>query len=171
MAVRDHGQEGIKQMYATFDLGEAPPNFDCALDPQDDIEGLLSDNGEATEPTVSPALQANRSQEQQLQKSNHASSVPDRACEDLNQTRKQRALEKSREAQKRFRQRQKVRQNLANRYLGWPQFALHTSLTAGAARCSPSAVGCDHKAAARASRAATATADPECLARENCSAQ
>ncbi len=60
-------------MYATFDLGEAPPNFDCTLDPQDDIEGLLSDNGEATEPTASPASQANRLQEQQLQKSNHAS--------------------------------------------------------------------------------------------------
>lgn len=106
-------------MYATFDLGEAPPNFDCTLDPQDDIEGLLSDNGEATEPAASPASQANRLQEQQLQKSNHACSVPDCAREDLNQTRKQRALEKSREAQKRFRQRQKVLLSTSLQSLSW----------------------------------------------------
>lgn len=105
-------------MYATFDLNDASPNFDSNADPQDDLEGFLNDNPEVTELPSSPASQSNRPKEKQLQKSSHASTAdpePDRTS----QTRKQRALEKSREAQKRFRQRQKVFVSTSVPLLSW----------------------------------------------------
>lgn len=94
-------------MYTTFDLNDASSNFDSTLNPQDDFEGFLHDNVEVTELPSSPASQADRSKGQQLQKSSHASTA-DAAPDKAGQARKQRALEKSREAQKRFRHRQKV---------------------------------------------------------------
>ena len=90
-------------MYASFDLNNASPNLDSTANSHD-FEGFLNDNAEVTELPTSPAPQANRSNEKQPQKSKHESAAdpaPDKG-------RKQRALEKSREAQKRFRQRQKV---------------------------------------------------------------
>lgn len=93
-------------MHATFDLNDASPNFHSTVKP-DDFEGFLNDNVEVTELPTSPDSQANHSKEKQLQKSSHASTA-DPAPDKGGQARKQRAIEKSREAQKRFRQRQKV---------------------------------------------------------------
>ena len=103
--------EGVtpKHMYATFN--EAPPNFDCAVDPLDDFGDLLDDHIDATEVITPPATQPRLSQEKQLQAHSGAivSNTRQKPATDQSvQKRKQRALDKSREAQKRFRQRQKV---------------------------------------------------------------
>ena len=94
-------------MYATFDVNDASPNFHSTVKP-DDFEGFLNDNVEVTELSTSPDSQANHSKEKQLQKSSHASTADPAPDNKGGQARKQRAIEKSREAQKRFRQRQKV---------------------------------------------------------------
>lgn len=155
-------------MYATFDLNDASPHFDSTVSPQDDFEGLLNDNVEVTELPLSPASQANRSKKKPLQKSSHASDA-DPAPDKAGQARKQRALEKSREAQKRFRHRQKVLVSTSVPALlvckpGWRHGSQRICLTAGETRRSPSAVGCDHNSVEGTSCAATATADPECPA-------
>ena len=111
-------------MYATFALNDASPNFDSNTDPLDDFEGFLNADVEVTELPSSPASQPIRPKEKRLQKSSHASTA-DPEPERASQTRKQRALEKSREAQKRFRQRQKVLVSTSVSavlicYLGWP---------------------------------------------------
>lgn len=83
-------------------LKEAPQNCHSALDPQDN--DLLNNEIEAAELATSPASQA-----QSLQESNGINTVePPDLAQAATQARKQRALEKSREAQKRFRVRQKV---------------------------------------------------------------
>ena len=133
VAIQAHGEkEGITHMYATFDLNNAPLNFDCTLDPQDDFDGFLNDDVGVTELATSPAPQANRSQDK-LQKSNHASTEPDLAHDGATQARKQRALEKSREAQKRFRHRQKVLVSTIRACNWLASITLQPSLTTGEA--------------------------------------
>ncbi len=95
-------------MHSTITGG--PPNFACTTDPLDDLDRLLSNSAEFTEFLTAPTLPSIQSQRKALQGSidncvGRASNIQQDAAPD---GRKQRALDKSREAQKRFRQRQKV---------------------------------------------------------------
>ena len=97
-------------MYRNF--SHAPPNFDCAVEALDDLGALLSNDAGATELGTQPAKQSRPSQEKQLQVHNVAPSGPGGqtpALDEAAQKRKQRALDKSRAAQKRFRDRQRQR--------------------------------------------------------------
>lgn len=89
-------------------LNGASQNFDCTLDPQE--KDLLNDGFENTELAASPVSQTPCSQLKQPDQNNCTDIVesPDLA-QGATQARKQRALDKSREAQKRFRVRQKVK--------------------------------------------------------------
>ena len=139
----------LKHMYATFD--EAPPNFDCTVD---DFGDLLDDNVEATEVSTPPATHSRLPSEKQLQVHNGAVSNlrQKHATDESMQKRKQRALDKSREAQKRFRQRQKVpaveiTDSRRTCSLADASNLDAECLTAGAARHGAVPAGCDHKTA------------------------
>ncbi len=98
------------QMQST--LTGSAPNYDCTMDSLDDLNRLLSNSADFTDFVTAPTLPSVYSQPKALQGENNAGRLgtlrqddaPDKAL----QGRKQRALDKSREAQKRFRQRQKV---------------------------------------------------------------
>ncbi len=93
--------------------GTAPSN-DRTMDSLDDLDRLLSNSADFTDFVTAPTLPPAYSQPKGLQGENNAGRLgtlrpddtPDR--DTALQGRKQRALDKSREAQKRFRQRQKV---------------------------------------------------------------
>lgn len=92
-------------MHSTFSVD---PNFDCSMD---DLDRLISNNDDFTDFVSAPSLPSVLTQPKALHGDMSQRAVdfrhkppPDAAL----QGRKQRALDKSRDAQKRFRQRQKV---------------------------------------------------------------
>lgn len=88
------------------------PSYDRTMDSLDDLDRLLSNSADFTDFVAASTLPSDYSQPKGLQGENSAGrrgtfppvDTPDTTL----QGRKQRALDKSREAQKRFRQRQKV---------------------------------------------------------------
>ncbi|KAL0020956.1 hypothetical protein WJX79_007575 [Trebouxia sp. C0005] len=88
-------------------------SHDCTMDSLDDLDRLLSNSADFTEFVTAPDLPSVYSQPKDVQNENTAGRRgtlrPDDTPDPTLQGRKQRALDKSREAQKRFRQRQKAR--------------------------------------------------------------
>ena len=103
------GRTGV-QMQTT--LTGTAPSYDRTMDSLDDLDRLLSNSADFTDFVAASTLPSDYSQPKGLQGENSAGrrgtfrpvDTPDTTL----QGRKQRALDKSREAQKRFRQRQKV---------------------------------------------------------------
>ena len=98
------------QMQST--LTGTAPSHDCTMDSLDDLDRLLSNSADFSDFVTAPTLPSVYSQPKGLQGENNAGRRgtlrPDDTPDTTLQGRKQRALDKSREAQKRFRQRQKV---------------------------------------------------------------
>ena len=100
------------QMQTT--LTGTAPSYDRTMDSLDDLDRLPSNSADFTDFVTAPTLPSVYSQPKGIQGENNAGRLgtlrphdtPDR--DTTLQGRKQRALDKSREAQKRFRQRQKV---------------------------------------------------------------
>lgn len=97
-------------MFPTFSVVGAP-GFDCTADDVEDLDRLLSSTIDYTEFVSTPAVQSVRSHTTGPKALDDLSAVHGGTVQPLDtahQNKKQRALDKSRDAQKRFRQRQKV---------------------------------------------------------------